>query len=255
MKKRLAIITGASGGLGREFVSLMCREMLDEVWCIARNSKKLEAVKKEFGDKVIILPLDLIEEESLVNVKEMLKTQQPNVVYLINNAAIGEVLGSYSEGDYVNNNKTINLNCSSVVALCDICIPFMEKGGRIINLSSQSSFQPVPYINLYAATKAFVTSYSRGLNVELKSIGITSTAVCAGWTETDMLPKTLNNKKIKYPGITPPQRVAVKALKDAKKGKDMSVCTAYVKWMRLISKIFPHSLVMKGWVKSIYKYL
>lgn len=255
MKKKIAIITGASGGIGKEFVVLLLNEKIDEIWCVARNPEKLNIVKEEFGDKIVPLYFDLSEKESIISIDTILKKQQPRIKYLINSAGIGEELSSYKECTVEMNYKTIHLNCCALVSLCNICIPYMEQGDHIINLSSQSSFQPVPYLNLYASTKVFVRNYTRALNVELKEAGISATAVCSGWTETEMLPKSRNNINIKYPGIISPKRVAVKALADAKKKKDMSVCTLYVKYMHMLSKFFPTKSVMNTWVKSISKYL
>ncbi|AEE16274.1 SDR family NAD(P)-dependent oxidoreductase [Treponema brennaborense] len=255
MSKHIAIITGASGGLGKEFAALMVRENLDEIWCVARSKDKLNAVKSEFGEKIRVLPFDLSKQDSIRLLSELLNAESVNVVYLINNAGIGEKLGSYKEMTVEKSYETIQLNCSAVVALCTVCIPHMQRGSRIINVSSQSSFQPVPYINLYASTKAFVTSFTRALNMELNGTGVTATAVCAGWADTDMLPKTLNGKTVKYPGLVSPKLVAAQGLADAKKGRDMSVCTLYVKYMRLLSKIFPHKTVMRTWIKSVSQYL
>jgi short-subunit dehydrogenase len=131
----------------------------------------------------------------------------------------------------------------------------MQKGSHIINMASQSAFQPVPYINLYAASKAFVRSYSRALNVELKGTGIASTVACPGWVKTELLEQERNGKRMHFPAIALPEDVAVKILKDAKKGKDMSVYGAYVKYMHLLAKIFPHKLVMRTWIKQIKDYI
>jgi short-subunit dehydrogenase len=131
----------------------------------------------------------------------------------------------------------------------------MRQGSRILNISSASSFQPLPYLNLYASTKAFERSYSRALNAELKGTGITATAVCPSWVDTDLLLKEMNGRKIKFPGIVPPDRVAVQALKDAKRGEDMSVCTLYVKWLHVLAKIFPQKVVIYRWVHQIKRYI
>ena len=133
----------------------------------------------------------------------------------------------FSDDDIVNE---IDINCKSICLLCNHSIPFMSVGSRILNISSASSFQPVPYINLYAASKAFVRSYTRALNVELKSKGIICTAVCPGWIDTEMLQKEYNGKPVKFPGLVSPNRVAVQALRDSAKGRDMSVCTFFVKY-------------------------
>ena len=251
MEKRVAMITGASSGLGKEFVSLLINEEIDEIWCVARNIQKLNKLREEYGNKIIPLSLDLCEPESINSIIKILENEQPRIIYLINSAGIGEKLSPYKELSLEQINQTIRINCNATLSLCTICIPYMPKHARIINLSSQSAFQPVPYLNLYAATKVFIRSFTRALNVELKDLGISATAVCPGWTDTEMLPKTLNNKAIKYPGLVSPKRVALKALSDAKKNKDMSVCTLYVKYMHFLSKVFPQKIVMKTWVKNI----
>lgn len=130
----------------------------------------------------------------------------------------------------------------------------MQRGARIINVCSASAFQPVPYLNLYAATKAFERSYSRAMNAELKPLGISVTAVCPSWIDTDMLIREVNGKKVKFGGLVKPEKVAQKALKDANKGKDMSVCSFYVKCQHINVKLFPQKLTMKIWLNSIKKY-
>ena len=150
---------------------------------------------------------------------------------------------------------TIDLNCKAPVLLTNICLPYMKRGGKIINVCSTSSFQPVPYINLYASSKAFERSYSRALNMELKPYGITVTAVCPSWIDTDMLTKEIKGKKVKFRGIVSPEKVAKTALRDANKGKDMSVCSAYVKCQHFNVKLMPQKWTMKLWLKGIKKYL
>ena len=121
-------------------------------------------------------------------------------------------------------------------------------------MCSAAAFQPVPYLNLYAATKSFDRSYSRAMNFELKKTGITVTAVCPGWIDTPFLTKVINGKKVAFGGITTPERVAKKAMKDAKRGKDSSVCTLYVKCLHFNVKMLPQKLTMKIWTASVKKY-
>lgn len=254
MKKRIAIITGASGGIGKEFTKLMLQEQVEEIWTIARNQEKLKALQNEIGDKVVIISKDLTKSSELRNIGEMIKEEKPIIAYLINNAGIGK-MGSYKDFTVEEIEDTVSINCNALVVLCALCIPYMEKGSRILNISSASSFQPLPYLNLYAASKAFVRSYSRSLNVELKRIGITATSVCPGWVDTDLLMKEINGKKIKFSGIVTPERVAVKALEDAKRGRDMSVCTLYTKIEHVLAKLFPQKMSMDTWVRKIKKYV
>ncbi|MFA9398154.1 MAG: SDR family NAD(P)-dependent oxidoreductase [Clostridiaceae bacterium] len=251
--KKIAIITGATGGLGREFINLIKNENVDQIWAIARNKVKLENLKNQIGDKIFVICKDLTRKEDINSIKLLLLNEKPNIKYLINNAGVGK-MGDYNEFSMEEIENTLAINCNAVALLCSMCIPYMEKESIILNISSQASFQPDPYLNLYAATKAFVTSYSRSLNRELKKLGITVTVVCPGWVNTDLLIKERNGRKIKFVGIVEPQPVARKALKDAKKGKDVSVYGAYVKVMQVFSKLIPHNIVMNLWIKSIEKY-
>jgi short-subunit dehydrogenase len=251
--KKIAIITGATGGLGRAFVKLVKKENIDELWAIARNEVKLENLRKEMGDQIVPICKDLTKKEDLNSIQSLLLNEKPQIEYLINNAGVGK-MGSYNEFSLEEIDTMVDTNCKAVIALCTMCIPYMQKGSRILNISSQASFQPNPYLNLYAASKAFVTSYSRSLNRELKELGITVTAVCPGWVDTELLKKEWNGRKVKFPGIVEPLPVVRKALKDAKQGKDMSVYGAYVKGLQIFSKLMPHSIVMSLWIKSIEKY-
>lgn len=251
--KKIAIITGATGGLGKEFTKILCGEDLDEIWAIARNNQKLQALQDTFGEKVIPFGNDISKQEGIEAISERLLEEKPDVRYLINNAGIGK-MGEYNEFSMTEAEQFVSINCKAVVMLCMSVIPYMSKGSHILNLSSQASFQPIPYLNLYAATKAFVTSYSRSLDVELSKYGITVTAVCPGWVDTDLLEKEWNGRKIKFPGLVKAEPVARKAIRDAHKGKDLSVYGLYVKSLQLISKLIPHKVGMYLWVKSIEKY-
>ncbi|WP_028510272.1 SDR family NAD(P)-dependent oxidoreductase [Ruminococcus sp. NK3A76] len=251
--KTIAIITGAAGGLGSEFTKQLYNEV-DEIWAIGRNVAKLDALKKTLGDKVRGFSVDLSDPDNLSVISDELEKGEYEVRWLINNAGSGRMARSdkLSASEI---SSHINTHNTSVAMLCNICIPFMKKGCHILNISSQSSFQPVPYINLYAASKAFTLSYSRALNVELKDTGITVTACCPGWIKTDLLKEEINGVKIKFPHMAQPADVARKAIADARKGRDMSVYGAYVKTMQFFSKYYPHRLIMKFWMMGIGKYI
>lgn len=252
--KKIAILTGATGGLGKEFLKQILKEEIDEVWAIARNEQKLSELRKEYGERVIPMSIDLSKMQGIEQIKNVLEEKKPQVAYLINNAGLAR-MGKYNDFSIEEIEKTINVNCKAPVMLAQICIPYMEKGSKILNISSASAFQPNPYINLYAASKAFERNYSRALNVELKGTGITSVAVCPGWIDTELLQKEINGKKVRFPGLVTPDKVAKQAIKDAKKGKDMSVCSLYVKCQHMNVKLLPQRLVMKIWMAGIGKYL
>lgn len=118
-------------------------------------------------------------------------------------------------------------------------------------MGSMSSIQPVPYINVYAATKAYVLSFSRALNVELKHRGIKVMAVCPYWVQTEFFNIAINDDTVnKFGKIYTPEEVVTKALKDMKKGRDVSFCGLNTKLQRLGVKLMPHNLVMKIWCKQ-----
>lgn len=252
--KNIAILTGATGGLGYAFIKELCKEAFDEIWAIGRNAKRLENLVGEFGDIVVPIKLDLTKKDEINSFSEVLKSKNPKISFLINNAGIAQMKPS-KDLTLEEIENTIDLNCKAPTILTNICLPCMQKGSKIINVCSASAFQPVPYINLYASTKAFERSYSRALNVELKPFGITVTAACPSWIDTNMLTKEINGKKVKFSGLVSPERVAKTAISDAKKGKDMSICSLYVKCQHLNVKFMPQKLTMKIWTKSIKKYL
>ncbi len=131
------------------------------------------------------------------------------------------------------------------------CIPFMSKGSHILNIASQAGFQPLPYMNIYSATKAFVRNYSRALNVELKDKGINVTAVCPGWMKTNLYERgSVGAKKAptRFMGMVYPENVTKKALEDAYNNKDISVYGLHVKLCTLIARLLPEKIIMKLWL-------
>lgn len=251
--KSLAIITGASGGLGKAFTKYLIDEV-DEVWAIARNKDKLNNLKEVYGVKIKGYSVDLSDIANLNIIQSELEKEEYAVTYLVNNAGSGRMALStdFSAQEIASH---INTHNTSMAVLCNMCIPYMKSGSHIINVASQSAFQPVAYINLYAASKAFCYSYSRALNMELKGSGIVVTVACPGWIQTDLLQSEMNGHKIKFPYLAEPDDVVQKTLRDAKKGKDISVYGGYVKMMQFFSKFYPHKWIMNIWVKSVKKYV
>lgn len=253
MGANIALITGADGGFGREFVKLLLQERsLDEIWCVARSESKLAALKAELGDKIVPIPLDLTRRDSLNVIQERLAGEKPDLRFLVNNAGFDK-FGPYDAVDVDTSLNMIDLNVSAVVALGLIAIPYMGERSHILNVASQAAFFPLPYMDLYAATKVFVRHYTRALNVELRDKGISATAVCPGWMKTGLFDraKTGADKTVRsFAGLTIPDRVAAKALRDAKKGRDMSTCGWFVKATHLAGKLAPQRLSMKIWTLS-----
>lgn len=247
----IAIVTGATGDIGEEFVKSLLSET-DQVWAVGRSENKLTSLKEKYGDKIVPVRVDLSDRDDIFSFCEKIESEKPEIRYLVNNAGVAK-MKSVSEFTLEEISDMLDINDKAATLICRACIPYMVKGSYILNVASASAFQPNPYIALYSASKAYLLSFTRSLNVENENI--TCTAVCPGWVDTKMLPKQRDGKDIRYPGMTPASKVVEVALKDCHKGKDVSVCSFYFRYMRFLSKVTPHSIAMKMWVKAIRQYI
>ena len=250
---RIAVVTGASSGMGKEFVLQISRtEKLDEIWVIARRTDRLEELKKEITNTVIRpISLDLTKAESIEAYRSMLEAEKPDVAILMNASGFGK-FGTFTDMSLDSMMSMIDLNDKAYVAMTYVTLPFMKEGGEIYQLDSLSSFQPVPYIGVYGATKAFVLSFSRALNVELKKRGIKVMAVCPGWVKTEFFDRAVedNSVIVYYNKFFTAEQVITRALRDMKKGKDVSICGFSVRTQVFFTKLLPHKLVMKIWCRQ-----
>ncbi len=247
----IAIVTGATGDIGEEFVKSLLSET-DQVWAVGRSENKLTSLKEKYGDKIVPVRVDLSDRNDIFSFCEKIESEKPEIRYLVNNAGVAR-MKPVSDFTLEEISDMLDINDKAATLICRACIPYMVKGSYILNVASASAFQPNPYIALYSASKAYLLSFTRSLNVENESI--TCTAVCPGWVDTKMLPKQRDGKDIRYPGMTPASKVVEVALKDCHKGKDVSVCSFYFRYMRFLSKVTPHSIAMKMWVKAIRQYI
>ncbi len=174
-RKRIAVVTGASSGIGKRFAeTLECAGSFDEVWVIARRLDRLEALKETLKFPVRPVALDLSDRESFAKYDSLLKEEDPDVALLINCSGFGKFAATV-DVPLSDNLNMVDLNCEAVMAMCQLTLPYMKSGARIINIASVAAYQPIPYINVYAATKAFVLSFSRALAREVRKSGITVT--------------------------------------------------------------------------------
>ena len=151
--------------------------------------------------------------------------------------------------------RMIDLNCKALVAMTRICLPYMRKGSHVLQLDSLSAFQPVPYITTYGATKAFVLSYTRALNQELKASGIRMMAMNPGWVKTEFFNHALQTNQdceVQYYNYLYEAEDVVKTgLKDLyKTKKDYSVHGFPIRNQVRLVKLLPHSIVMKVWLNQ-----
>lgn len=252
-RKKIAVFTGASSGMGREFVRRITgEEKFDEVWLIARRRERLEEIASGLKVKTRVLALDLSDRQSVNEYKALLEEVKPEVSVLVNAAGFGQ-FGKFEKMELDVQLDMIELNEKAMVAMTYVTLPYMREGGRIYQLGSLSSFQPVPYINVYGATKAFVLSFSRALNCELKheGRGIRVMAVSPGWVKTEFFDRAVHDDTITYYNrFYTAEQVVDRALKDMKRGKDVSICGAMVRAQVRLTKLMPHRAVMAIWCKQ-----
>ena len=250
----IAIVTGASSGIGSEFVAQI-KDFFDveEIWVIARRQDRLLNLKETTNALVVPIPLDLTDMKSLDILEEKLKQSGKTVSLLINCAGYGK-FGNYAD---IKNSEAlgmIDLNCRALVGVTNVTLPFMKNGGKILQVCSISSFQPLPLMSVYAASKVFVLNYSRALSVELKSRNISVTALCPGWVDTEFFATATDTKNpnavTKYTFMQTPQRVVSQGLKATKKCRLVSIVGFQNKILYVLNKILPVKLVMNTWLKT-----
>ena len=250
----IAIVTGASSGMGREFVRQLSDWVrVDEIWAIARRADALEELKKETAVPVRPVSLDLLKEESFETLQAMLETEKPTISLLVNAAGFGK-FGAYHKVSVAADCRMIDLNCKALVVMTRLCIPYMGPGSHILQLDSLSAFQPVPYITTYGATKAFVLSYTRAMIRELKGSGIRMMAMNPGWVKTEFFDHAMqtNTGEVQYFNILYEARdVVATGLKDLYRSKkDYSVHGLPVRNQVRAVKLVPHSIVMNIWLNQ-----
>ena len=252
--KRIAVITGASSGMGRIFAQTVNEYgTFDEVWVIARRQERLEELSGSVAFPVRPVALDLSQRESYGQYAQLLAHEQPDVGLLINASGFGKFEATM-DTPVADNLNMLDLNCAAVLAMCQNTIPYMHRGSQIINIASVAADQPIPYINVYGATKAFVLRFSRALNRELKKDGIAVTAVCPFWTRTAFFDRAIDAEKDavvkKYVVMYEPEKIVERAWRDVRRGKDVSRYGFVARSQATLAKILPHSFVMDFWMRQ-----
>ena len=180
--KRIALVTGASSGLGRMYACLAAERFkdLDEIWLVARREDKLKETAELIGMRTRYLVCDLADSEDVERLQGELERAKVRVGVLFNCAGFGKI-GDHEALTREQQTGMIDVNCTAAVKIADICIPHMEKGDHIINVCSTAAFQPFQKLGIYAATKSFLLRYTRSLRLELLPRKIFVTAVCPYW--------------------------------------------------------------------------
>lgn len=245
---KIAIVTGASSGMGRDFVQYISKlcPTLDEIWVVARRKDRLEALQNHVHTNLRILEYDLTKDEAIKDIKDLLYKEQPAVKYLVNAAGYGKI-GFFKEISLEDNVGMIDVNCKALTALTFVTLPYLKSKSKIINLASSAGFMPQARFTVYAASKAYVLSFSRALAHELKSRNVSVTAVCPGPVKTeffDIAEQTGEVKFIKTLVMADSKEVVKQALRDSMRGKEKSVYGLTIKAYEVLAKVFPHKLIM-----------
>ena len=260
MKKNIFIFTGASSGMGKEFVKQCDYRFpgVDEFWLIARSNDKLETIASACRHKCRVLPFDLCNKQAQEKLENIMQSEQPQIAMLVNSAGYG-ILGEFCKSNdesitdihSLRDEQTgmIDLNCAALTFMTHLCIPYMKKGSRIIQLASSAAFLPQPKFAVYAATKSYVLSFCRALNEELRKQQIYMTAVCPGPVDTEFFEraeKGADRLFIKQFVMAKPEKVVEKALRDVRNKKEISVYSLPMQAFYIICKLLPHKLMLIG---------
>jgi short-subunit dehydrogenase len=248
--RELALVTGASMGIGKELAKLFAASGRDVV-LVARSKDKLDSLARELegthGVSAYVVPADLTDPKAPSTVFAALADRGLEVDYLVNNAGFGTV-GPFAQTSLVQQRNMIQVNVDALVALTHLALQGMlSRGkGRILNIASTAAFQPGPDMSIYYATKAFVLSFSEGIAEEVKGLGVTVTAHCPGATATNFGDTAGNATSILFKlGAAPADKVARHAYRSMMKGKVVAI-EGLMNWIAAFSVRFsPRALVRR----------
>lgn len=245
---KIAIVTGASSGMGREMVYHLADRFggLSEIWVIARRKDRLEEFQGRVPVRIRTFEMDIMESESLKTLKNALEVEKPDVRVLVNAAGCGKqgMIGAIPEQEV---SRMIRLNNEALTMMTETVLPYIGEGGKVMQFASAAAFIPQPGFAVYAATKAYVLSYSRALAAELKPRNITVTAVCPGPVDTEFLDHALDGKEQnqwKKLATMKPKPVAAAAVSDCLKGKEVSIPGLPMKAFHILCKVVPYDMLV-----------
>ncbi len=253
----VAIITGASSGIGAEFARGYANRV-DELWLVARRKDRMIELGESLGVKYRVISADLCTKEGIDCLRHELETQKPQVKYLVNAAGFGD-FGAFDEISEKKVEMMIDLNVKSVVLITHMTIPYMVRGGRIIQLGSGSCFTPLPYFNVYSSGKVFVLHYTKSLNFEIRKYGIKATCFCPGWVHTEFLGNATAKSDVTRPRdnamkpLLNCEKVVKGCIKAADRGKVMYVTNWYTKLQHVLFKILPDPILTHLWLGMLEK--
>lgn len=254
MEHQLAVITGASGGIGYELAIQFAKNGFDLV-LIARRQVLLEQfaheLQQQFKIRTYPIVIDLTSAGSVEKLYEQIKALNRPVDVLINNAGFG-YFAFFPESDINKTLQMLQMNITALTHLTRLLVEDMveRKSGKIMNVASTAAFQPGPLMAVYYASKAYVLSFSLALDRELQTSGIQVSALCPGATETGFkavaeLENSQLFDKLKPMGIMTPEEVAAIAFKKFRRGKRIIIPGFMNKVVVFTNRLFPRKFMAK----------
>jgi short-subunit dehydrogenase len=222
--KEVAIITGASGGIGYEIALLFAKQKID-ILIVARNKQKLNdikwAIEQQFKITVYCVATDLSIRDGFVDIDNCVKVNKLSVTFLVNNAGFGDY-GFFTERSMEKYSEMLGLNVISLTELTYYYAKQMIKNGkgRILNVASTAGIQPDPYFAVYGASKAYVISLTEAIHKEFEKSGVTATVLSPGATKTEFMERAdMNDAKLYESGVMTAKEVAEVGFEGMMKGK------------------------------------
>ncbi len=247
--RRRALVTGASAGIGNVFARRLAAQGYD-LTVVARDTARLESLAAELtaahGIEVEVIAADLTDGAALARVETRLEAEPP-IDLLVNNAGIG-TMGPFAELDPAKEEAEIRLNVIALVRLTRATLGPMvaRRSGRIIQVSSLAAFQPGPYNATYAATKAFVNSFSEAIHEELRGSGVGIQVLCPGFTRTEFQERAgASASRLPKFAWMEADEVVEASLKALRRGSLVCIPGITNKAMAFASRISPRPLVRR----------
>ena len=251
-----ALITGASAGIGREFARQLASRARTLV-LVARREERLNELRNELRNRnaqlnVHVRVVDLCHKLQINELVRWVEQNKIDIDFLINNAGLGDV-GPFATSPPARNDEMLQVNIVALTTLTRALLPQMisRKRGAILNVSSSAGFLPIPEFNVYAATKAYVSSFTESLRAELRGTGVTVTALCPGPVHTEFQAKAQRAgggpDDAPSPVYVPVQQVVRDALAAIESDKPLVIPGFLMKLGMFLVRITPLSILRLAW--------
>lgn len=243
----IAIITGASSGLGRVFAEKVVERYadLDEIWVMARREDKLKELAETYKDTNFrILAMDLSQRESFVRLENLLADIKPTIKLLINNAGV-DGTGPFRKMEAKRIYSILDVNVTGMTMVSRVCLPYMNRGSYQIIVGSEGSYLPLPIRTVYGASKIYGRFFARALRQEEKQRGVNILYMGTGAMNTDMFKANAFAEEVASVKFLDLNKITVTTMKRAEKGKGIYSSGFHNKLTRVAGKLFPSAISVK----------